>query len=221
MFKILRLHYLAAILITLHLPLALLPKYRYSQLVIHHTASQIGDYKTIQRAHLKRYGGMAYHLLLSNGSANAPTGHLESGWRYFFFWYSRATKSMACNTMALHLCIVGNYEDGPVPDGLKPALAGSIQAICDQYDIPQDAVMLHRDCSATACPGKHISVEKIANWSNLTCSNELSRQHRAALRKPFLAGIPLGPLLLLSPFTALFSFAWICVHRRKLRSIKL
>lgn len=215
MFKFYRLHYLVALLLLIHIPLFLLPSVRYSSLVIHHTASEVGDYKTIQRAHLKKFGGMAYHLVLSNGSASAPTGHLESGWRYFFFWYSRATRSMSCNTRALHLCIVGNYEDGPFPEGLKPPLAGAIRAIQDRYHIPTENIQLHRDCSATACPGKHIRADLVQQWLALETPDQLQIQHKKTLGRAFFLGMPVGPLILLSPFSLLLVWVWVRIHKKR------
>jgi len=57
---------------------------RYKWIVIHHSASSHDNLASIRNFHYQRHGWLeaGYHLILSNGSTNIPTGHLEATNRY-------------------------------------------------------------------------------------------------------------------------------------------
>ncbi len=143
----------------------LLPRLRYRSIVIHHSASRVDNYESIREQHLGRgWSDAAYHLILSNGSTEVPAGHLESTGRHRSASISGATGSKWCNATAIHLCIVGNYEEEPLPESLQPALAHAIVSLQDRYGIPRDAIELHRECSETLCPGRFVDTETIWSW---------------------------------------------------------
>ena len=196
--------WLIGLLALIHAPLFFVSNFRYSDIVIHHTASSQGDFNTVNRGHLRKYGGMAYHLLLSNGTGEAPLGHLQSGWRYRSMIFSLATRNKSCNLRAIHLVVVGNYEDEALPVNMKVALTSAIRAIQVRYRIPEDRIRLHRECSATVCPGKYITVEKVMNWlGSVAGDSDLAFQHQSHLDKAFLGPVPIGPLLVTLPFSGL------------------
>ncbi|MEM9597234.1 MAG: N-acetylmuramoyl-L-alanine amidase [Acidobacteriota bacterium] len=172
---------------------ALAPWGTYRAVVVHHSASQVADHHTIRRAHFARgWFETAYHLVLSNGSTGVPFGHLHPTLRYRLGLWSVATKSPRHNLTALHLVVVGNYEDGPMPGPLQDAVGHALGEILKRHRIPEDAVLLHRDCSATACPGRHVDRDRLVAWSRRgpSAPADLRAQHRRALGRLRLP--PLG-----------------------------
>ena len=169
---------------------AILPKVRYQSIVVHHTAGQVGDLESIRRQHYARgWFETAYHLVLSNGSTAVPLGHLQPTLRYRLGLWSVATRNPRANTTALHLCIVGNYEAGPLPERLEGPVGHAVRMLQRKHRIPNDKILLHRDCSQTACPGKNVTRERVVHWAQKapSCPPEIRAQHRRTL-----GGKPLG-----------------------------
>ncbi|MDI6854097.1 MAG: peptidoglycan recognition family protein [Deltaproteobacteria bacterium] len=143
-----------------------IPRYRFNAIVLHHSASSADNYESIKTFHAGSRGwrDAAYHLILANGSTSVPSGFLEATGRYRLLSYSPATKDHWANLRALHLCIVGNYDNGEVPAGLRSSLAHALRALQEKYGIPDDRILFHRDCNGTACPGRFITKAKLNLW---------------------------------------------------------
>jgi hypothetical protein len=142
------------------------PSKRFDTIVIHHSATDTGNYETIKKAHLTRgWTDAAYHLILSNGSTEIPAGYLEPTNRYLDMEPSVATKDRESNLRGIHLCIVGNYEKNEFPDELKAPLAHAVRLLQEKYDIGDDYILFHgRDCNATKCPGRHLRKKDLLHW---------------------------------------------------------
>ncbi|MEM9555337.1 MAG: peptidoglycan recognition family protein [Acidobacteriota bacterium] len=161
----------------------------YQAVVVHHTASSVGDAASIRRAHWQRgWAEVAYHAVLANGSTAVPRGHLEPTWRYRLGLWSVATRSPRFNVGALHLVVVGNYEDAPMPEDLQRALGHALREIIARHRIADDAILLHRDCSATACPGRFVDRGRLVAWTRRgdEAPATVRAQHARALASPHL-----------------------------------
>lgn len=125
---------------------------------------------------------IAYHFVLSNGSTDVELGHLEPTWRYRLGLWSTATRSWA-NLTALHVCIVGNYEETDFPKALEGPAGHAIRTLQEKYGIPDDRILLHRDCGQTACPGKNVTRERILAWTRKAsdCPPEVRAQQLRAI----------------------------------------
>jgi hypothetical protein len=142
-----------------------LPHYRFRSMVIHHSASASDNYASIKGFHKTRgWRDAAYHLILSNGSTSVPLGFLEASSRYRLLAYSPATKNGWCNLTGLHLCVVGDYDQGPVPQQLRPPLAHALRVLQKKFHLRDSQIIFHRDCSPTSCPGRFITKEEISAW---------------------------------------------------------
>ncbi len=186
----------------------LLPRLRYRSIVIHHSASRVDNYESIREMHVERgWSDAAYHLILSNGSTEIPAGHLESTGRHRNATVSGATGSRWCNVTAIHLCIVGNYEEESVPDALQPAVAHAIAALQQRYGIPDHSIELHRECSKTLCPGQFVDTQTIESWLPRASETKagLRGQHRRIIDSGGLVPWRLTPPML--QVMALASFA--------------
>lgn len=176
-----------------------LPRVRYRAIVVHHTASQSGDFRSVRRHHLSRgWLEIAYHFVLSNGSTDIGLGHLEPTWRYRLGLWSAGTKSRRANLTALHVCIVGNYEETELPKALEGPVGHAIRALQEKHGIPDDRILLHRDCGRTACPGKNVTRERILAWTRKAsdCPPEVRAQHLRAIGRAFSGGWLLSNVLL-------------------------
>ncbi len=183
------------VLIVLALVLAnavfvLLPKGQYAAIVLHHSAAPTGDFREIRRQHRARgWFEIAYHFVLANGSTDLPSGHLEPTWRYRLGAWSTATRSRWHNLNALHLCIVGNFEEAPVPPSLRQAAAYVVSELRKRHRIPEKNILLHRDCSPTACPGRFLGRDELLQWTvEGPPPKNIQRQHREAMNRPSLSG---------------------------------
>jgi hypothetical protein len=158
---------------------------RYKWIVIHHSASSHDNLASIRNFHYQRHGWLeaGYHLILSNGSTNIPTGHLEATNRYLLSSYSMASRNRKYNLRGIHLCVIGNYEDFPPSEIIKSSIASAINLLQKKYRIPDKHILLHRDIGQTLCPGKHITKEQILFWKNAhkTFSDEVLEQQSCVI----------------------------------------
>lgn len=210
---------LAAIVIALNAALWLCFSYpRFTAIVVHHSASEGSNYKSIKEYHRKAHGwrDAAYHLILSNGKAGVPLGYLEATSRYKRLSYSLATRNRWCNLHAIHICIVGNYDKHPVPPELKPAIAHALKLLQQEFNIPDDRIMLHRDCSSSRCPGKYITKAKLKHWIKTLadkCPENIKRQQAAVIqnkRSPHRPTPRILVIISLSSFVLLLAaFIWL------------
>ena len=168
-----------------------LPRARYRAIVVHHSAGDHGDHRSIRRAHLARgWFETAYHLVLSNGSTDVPFGHLYPTWRYRLGLWSVATRSPRHNVGALHLCVVGNFDPAAPGPRLQAALGHAIRRLQARHAIPDERILLHRDCSATVCPGREITRERLVAWARASreAPAAIREQHRRAVGGPWSLG---------------------------------
>lgn len=199
------------------------PGLRYRAIVVHHTASRIGDFRDVRRYHHARgWFEIAYHFVLSNGSTDVGLGHLEPTWRYRLGLWSTATRSWA-NLTALHVCIVGNYEETDFPKALEGPAGHAIRELQEKYGIPDDRILLHRDCGRTACPGKNLTRERILAWTRKAseCPPEVRAQHLRAIGRGFQGAWLLAAVLSLAGLVGLVmvdregpTLGRLCLRRR-------
>ena len=137
------------------------PLYRNNKwkfIIIHHTASDMGDMMSIDRFHKSRgYHSLGYHFLIGNGSKNNQrVGLIEPGPR----WYSQEdgahTKASNMNPVAIGCSIVGNYSQNYVSNDQLQALVFLIRKLRSAYRIPHNRVMPHGGVpgAMTECPGR-------------------------------------------------------------------
>jgi hypothetical protein len=158
---------------------------RYKWIVIHHSASSHDNLTSIRNFHNQQHGWLeaGYHLILSNGSTNIPTGHLEATNRYRLSSYSMASRNPKYNLRGIHLCVIGNYENSSPTESIKSSMVSAIILLQKKYRIPDEHILLHRDIGQTLCPGKHITKEQILFWKSVhrKFSDEIRSQHESVI----------------------------------------
>ncbi len=161
-------------------------KWRFNAIVIHHSASAVDNYRSIAEFHRREKGwrDAAYHLILSNGSTAIPLGYLEATGRYRYLSASVATRNIYYNLRAIHICVVGDFDRHEMPEALQAALVDVLRQLQEKYGIAADQILFHRDCSASSCPGRLITKEKLHRWLSTEasqCPLSLRIQHEKVI----------------------------------------
>ena len=150
---------------TLRNVIALYPSTRWKYIIIHHTATDIGNAYLINRSHHDRgfWYGLGYDFLIDNGSLGKGDGQIEVSPRWIKQQNGAHCKADGMNSKAIGIALVGNFDDElPTPNQME-SLVYLVKTLCRHYHIPYNHVMGHRDVKGanTDCPGKRFP------WSGL------------------------------------------------------
>jgi len=123
--------------------------------VLHHRAGE-GDVESIHRQHLANgWAGIGYNFYIRyDGSVYEGRGWENIG--------AHAGSSNGYNKKSLGLCFEGNYDTkADMPDAQYRAGVALIREALARYPAINEIVG-HRDLAATACPGRHFPLERMA-----------------------------------------------------------
>lgn len=119
-----------------------------TNLIVHHTGGNAGgDFSAaeIHVMHINReFAGIGYHYVIRKD------GTIERG-------RPRQYRGVHCpdynwRSLGIHLC--GNFElEEPTPEQVE-SLALLLADLCETYGLETEAIVGHRDCLATLCPGE-------------------------------------------------------------------
>lgn len=136
---------------------------RWRYIVVHHTASDIGNMEYYRRIHMEERGwpDVAYHFVINNGSYNTSVGEVEESglWKSRSINYS--TKISYLNYFGIAVVMVGNFDEHEVPPLQKEALVNLLTRLSLKYDIPPERILGHREVWNTKCPGKYLNMIEI------------------------------------------------------------
>lgn len=142
-------------------PRAFIPLYpstKWSYIIIHHTATDMGDSFSIDRLHLKRgfWNGMGYHFLINNGTEGKTEGQIEVGPRWIKQMDGAHTKADNMNIRGIGISLVGNFSTRRLSRKEFDSLVFLVRTLQKYYGIPSSRVVGHRDVRGanTECPGK-------------------------------------------------------------------
>lgn len=137
---------------------------RWSGIVIHHLGVPAGDPQSVHRQHRSfGYQGLGYHFLIGNGNGLGD-GVVHVGYR----WnrqlpgaHTVGPDSEHHNERSIGICLVGNGDLQPFTDRQMVHLSVLVRRLCDELDLPLDAVRLHRDvASAVSSPGRYFPEDR-------------------------------------------------------------
>lgn len=121
-----------------------------THLLVHHTGGAAGDDYSAAEIHQihqsppNNWAGIGYHYVIRKD------GTIERG-------RPRQYRGAHCpdyNWRSLGIHVGGNFEmEEPTPAQLE-SLALLLADLCDIYRLESEAIVGHRDCLATACPGE-------------------------------------------------------------------
>lgn len=136
---------------------------RWRFILLHHSAADIGNLKTIRKLHIEERGwpDIAYHFVINNGSRGTTAGEVEIS----NLWKDRSpnlsTQNNYINRFGIAIVLVGNFEKRPIPELQRAALIHLLARLMKEHKIPINHIIGHRDVQQTACPGKFVKLEKI------------------------------------------------------------
>ena len=140
-----------------HATVPLYPTTRWTHIVVHHTATQIGNARYFDRAHRGKgwSNGLGYHFLIDNGTMGKADGQIEIGPRWRRQQNGAHCNAGGMNQHGIGICLVGDFTHR-VP---SPAQLASLTALVEQlrtyYRIPSTRIIRHKDVrgKSTECPG--------------------------------------------------------------------
>jgi len=137
------------------IPLYPNPRWRY--IVVHHTASDIGNARLVNVWHNSRgfWNGLGYHFLIDNGTVGKTDGQIEIAPRWIRQEKGAHCKAGNMNDMSIGISLVGNFsKTQPSPEQMK-SLVALLKQLMSFYRIPSSNVIRHGDApgAQTECPG--------------------------------------------------------------------
>lgn len=150
---------------TLRNIVALYPSTKWKYIVIHHTATDIGNAILINRTHHDRgfWYGLGYHFLIDNGTLGKGDGQIEQSPRWVKQMQGAHCKAGGMNSKSIGIALVGNFNEELPTQKQLDSLAYLIKLLCQYYHIPASHIVGHRDVdgACTDCPGNRFP------WSGL------------------------------------------------------
>ncbi len=144
---------------------------RWNYIVIHHSAGSYGTIEHLQKIHRNRQpwdpvDAMAYHYIIGNGNG-LPLGKVATGWRQQWdLWGAHLTaKNLDRNFRGIGICLIGNFDQKPIPPKQYKALLHLTARLMKRYNISLNNVTTHGKTmfERTNCPGRffpHHSLHK-------------------------------------------------------------
>lgn len=132
---------------------------RWQYLIIHHSATEVGNAELFDRGHRKRgfWNGLGYHFVIDNGSSGTRDGQIETSHRWNHQMDGAHCNAMDMNKKGIGICLVGNFDQEKISKDQFDSLVWLVRQLQAQYRIPASRVLRHRDVPGkrghTNCPG--------------------------------------------------------------------
>lgn len=132
-------------------------------IILHHSAGKdytLSDFEAIRRFHIEVRGwnDIGYHRV---GERVGTKIVFRQGRNYNV----DGAHCPGMNARSIGICIVGNFETGPMDEAMKFAVITEVHDRMIQFDVPVEKVLMHRTAAlpghGTACPGRYFPYEEI------------------------------------------------------------
>lgn len=142
---------------------------RWKYIVIHHSAGNYGNIEFLQKVHRQRQSNdpidaIPYHYIIGNGNG-MKMGEVASDWRQNnHLWGAHVSgRNSDRNFRGLGICLIGNFEQKPVPELQYQALLQLTSKLVQTYSISIDNISGHglTPGETTLCPGKNFPIEQL------------------------------------------------------------
>ena len=135
----------------------LYPSRKWSHIVIHHTATDVGSAFSIDKMHHQRgfWNGLGYHFLIDNGTNNKADGQIEVGPRWVKQMDGAHCNVNGMNEHGIGIALVGNFSESPMDSKQLSSLIFLVRTLQEYYKIPNRRVIRHSEVPGknTECPG--------------------------------------------------------------------
>lgn len=136
----------------------------WQTIVLHHSATEGSTVEAIDAAHRQRkdakgapWLGIGYHFVVGDGQGMAD-GAVEPTFRWRDQLHGAHSGDRIHNDSGIGICLVGNFDEYP-PSPRQIAAAKQLLAdLQTTYGINNANVLIHKNLSATNCPGKNFEL---------------------------------------------------------------
>jgi hypothetical protein len=135
----------------------------WTVIVLHHSATKRGSSTLFDKMHREKgWDGVGYDFVIGNGT-DTGDGELEVTYR----WRDQKDGSHAkgWNDVAIGICLVGNYEEGPPTPAQRDTLVRLLRHLRRRFGIPAERVVGHKALNPTLCPGKRFPLADVLTAS--------------------------------------------------------
>jgi LysM repeat protein len=137
---------------------------RWRYIVIHHSATSVGNAAIFDRCHRNRRMkyGLAYHFVIGNGTRSGD-GEIEVGGRWTAQLHGGHCGDYRMNQIGIGICLVGDFEKTHPTRKQMESLLYLLKYLIKEYNVPKQRVIGHRDVRGgdTKCPGKNFSLVEL------------------------------------------------------------
>jgi LysM repeat protein len=138
---------------------------RWKNIVIHHSATPVGNVKGMDEYHRKvrhMENGLAYHFVIGNGRG-MPDGRIAAGERWSKQLPGGHLASEALNRVSLGVCLVGNFQKSSPTAAQIESLAALTNYLLSRCRLSTSSVETHQQINTvyTECPGRKFPVSKL------------------------------------------------------------
>jgi N-acetylmuramoyl-L-alanine amidase len=152
---------------------AVIPLYHtrpWSHMVVHHTATETGNARTIHNSHHERgfISGMGYHFLIDNGSFRKADGQIEVGPRWLKQMNGAHCNANGMNERGIGIALVGNFSESQPSHEQMESLVFLVNMLKKHYGITQERIVRHGSVPGknTECPGLLFPWQEFKNRLN-------------------------------------------------------
>ena len=129
-----------------------------THIILHHAA--MPDHVSLQwddikafHTRVRKWTDIGYHVVIENVEGTYIPILARP-------WNQSGAHAPGYNSTSLGVCLVGNFETGPIPIAQYRCAITTVRWLCQFLQIPYRNVLGHRETKATACPGKHIDMDE-------------------------------------------------------------
>ncbi|NUN50308.1 MAG: N-acetylmuramoyl-L-alanine amidase [Candidatus Brocadiae bacterium] len=136
----------------------------WKSIIVHHSASLSGNAAEFDKLHREERGWdmLGYQFVIGNGDG-APAGGVEVGPRWLRQLHGAHAGEEFHNAYGIGICVVGNYMDHEMPEGVYAALRDLTCWLARRYSITPDRILGHSQVrvGGTECPGVRFPLERL------------------------------------------------------------
>lgn len=146
---------------------------RWSYIIIHHSASDIGCLRQIDQWHRdKGWDGCGYDFVIGNGTGSSD-GRVEVSPRWLYQKVGAHTRLSVAfarkkglppnhyNENGIGIVMIGNYDKVQPSPRQMQSLARLVRFLSDRCQIPESRIVTHGGVDQTHCPGHNFSLYQL------------------------------------------------------------
>ena len=148
----------------LRLVIPLYPSNKWQYIIIHHSATDVGNALSFDYVHSERrqWKGLGYDFVIDNGTSGKEDGQIEVSPRWLHQEDGAHCKAGGMNYKGIGICLVGNFNGDRITPKQMEALVYLVDILKDYYHISNSHILGHGQVegASTDCPGKKFPWEE-------------------------------------------------------------